>query len=99
MGGVNWFDILPWDIARQQVGWERHRLAARMHDAGFIYAEVGRRLGVSEARAQQMGTDIRNRRRSPVERWLTKGIEFKAPLVGSGSQTAKLLASALEGFV
>ena len=68
---MSWFDILPEDIAQQQIYWENsnRRRAWRMHQAGLTYKQIGERLGISGQRACEMAKRF-NDKKSPAERYL-----------------------------
>jgi len=72
---VNWFDIVPEKVARQQLVWERNQSIFRASTVGGLtFCEIGKKYGISHTRAQQV-TRIISRARamkfnlSPVERY------------------------------
>lgn len=73
----NWADVLPFDVARAQHGYERRRAAVHMRELGMTYREVGEKLGVGKERAREMvGKQIKEYgtgKRSPIELYLDRG--------------------------
>ena len=63
-----WQNLLPYDVAINQAGWERVRSVKRMRLCGLTYEQVGKRIGVCAERARQL-----DRRpiatESPAMRW------------------------------
>lgn len=49
-----WQKLVPTNVAIAQVQWDRLRDVIRMRSMGMFYRQVGARLGVSSARAQQL---------------------------------------------
>jgi hypothetical protein len=61
----------PYAVAKAQRTWDRTQVARRMRAAGFTYAEIGRRIGCSQA---QVEVTLRrfafHQPRAPIEKWL-----------------------------
>lgn len=69
----NWYDVLPSDIARKQIVWERHQRAHRMREAKLTYRAIAEALGVSRARAAQIVySATRYRKESPIPAYLVQ---------------------------
>lgn len=51
---MNWFDILPASVARNQTAWERRRRIRRCLDRGVRQKEVALYLGITPPRVWQM---------------------------------------------
>jgi hypothetical protein len=66
---VNWFSLVPDDVAEAQVSWERLRNAHRMRVSGLKFREIGAAFGVSVTYASQMVARAERRSKwlSPVE--------------------------------
>lgn len=69
----NWYDVLPNDIARKQIVWERYQRAQRMREAKLTYRAIAEAFGVSRARAAQMVySATKYRRESPIPTYLVQ---------------------------
>ena len=49
-----WLAVLPAQIARRQIIWERHAAVKRMLDLGFTQASIGRCFGRNSSRGEQL---------------------------------------------
>lgn len=78
MSRVDWLEVFgDRTLASRQVSWERRAMALRMRKLGKKYSEIGKRLDVCRARAQQMVVHAERERkhpkhRSPAEIWMTE---------------------------
>jgi hypothetical protein len=66
---MNWFDLVPNDVARLQLAYERRHRVLRVRQAGLTYRELGAALGVSFERARQIVLRAQRDKLSPVERY------------------------------
>jgi hypothetical protein len=57
-------------LAARQQRFERCKTATAMREAGMTFAEIGRRLGVTKARAASLVDSGVRCRRSPIEAWM-----------------------------
>jgi len=51
---VDWFAIVPEEIAVAQVAWERRQTALAMQDAGMKQGQIAELFGVTKSRVSQM---------------------------------------------
>jgi hypothetical protein len=75
---MNWFDLVPSDVAARQIWWERAQQARRMRQAGLSFTQIARRLNRSTSRAGQLVIFANQRPISPVEIWFRHGGEIAA---------------------
>ena len=71
---MNWTDLVPEHIAKEQVRFERRAAVARGIEAGATKAEIGRRIGRSGETVDMYYRKAKRQagRRSPVERYLSE---------------------------
>jgi len=71
---VDWFAIVPEEVAVEQVGWERRQTALAMYDAGMKQGQIAELFGVTPSRISAMTIVARKWKRigqaSPVEAYL-----------------------------
>lgn len=67
---TDWSALVPIDVARSQVLWERRATMLRMRDLGYTYRDIGMRFRVSQSRAAMLCEEARRRPTPPVQRWL-----------------------------
>jgi predicted transcriptional regulator len=83
---VNWYDVLPNQIACQQVAFERRAQVRRVHDSGVSQTSIASLLGVSRGRVRQLlycdGDD-----KSPFDQWMDKKWSPVRALVHNGLRT------------
>lgn len=83
---VNWFDLLPPEIAYEQIRWERAATMLAMFNIGMSFTEVGRHYGVTVTTVTrhidwQARVKVRARGKTPVEQYMAEksgGISLKA---------------------
>lgn len=83
---MNWEDLVPRDIAKQQFYWERKRTIARMRECGFVYREIGAKFGICLERARDIAIEQswHSHTLSPVEKYQQSRIyldDFKGALL------------------
>lgn len=68
---INWFAVLPLEVARRQTSWDRGQLMLRMVRLGFSYKEIAAKFNLSTSRVSQIVTEAASfrRRTPPFERW------------------------------
>lgn len=68
-----WWAILPHDVAREQITWERRAYVLRAREAGLTLDQVGALVGRSRERVRQLEAkamrERRNKASSPAERY------------------------------
>lgn len=70
---MNWLDVLPHVIAKEQIAFERGARIVRARDAGAKFTEIGPRLGITAQRASQIAAKHRRRgQRPPIERYFAQ---------------------------
>ena len=74
---VDWFDLVPADVANRQMAWERRRTVMALHDAGLLDREIALRFGVSCHRIFQLRHRLERDGRSPVETYLSASSECR----------------------
>lgn len=65
----NWEDVLPHDIAKKQMMWERTQSMRRMLALGFTMADVARKFGLTRSRVHAILNYEKERHKSPIESW------------------------------
>lgn len=77
---IEWADIVPLDIAKLQVAWEKARTAARLRAVtGMTFREIGEAYGVTPARVRQMIEKYELRSLSPVEIYQSRAEAKRIP--------------------
>jgi DNA-binding transcriptional MerR regulator len=74
---MNWFDLVPEDVAYKQKSWERRERVLRARAHGMTLVQVGKLLDVTRERVRQLISQQQNLRikyngLSPVERYLAE---------------------------
>lgn len=79
----DWYQILPREVAREQLIWEREAAVIRMRDElGFTWYRAGRHLGITHSRASQLYKRGKRKRTyykdnaSPIERYFDSPVEI-----------------------
>ena len=69
---VDWFAILPDDVAEMQMAWERRQTALAMHNSGLKQKEIAELFGVTGSRVSQFVIKARSGRVPPVEKFFNR---------------------------
>ena len=75
---MNWFDLVPGHIAREQIKWERAQLLRRVQKGGLTFREIAHRIRRSKDRVRQLVKFAETHKTPPVKRWLEHGGEIAA---------------------
>jgi hypothetical protein len=96
---IDWFSLIPKNIAIEQISYERHLTAFEMRKSGVRMVEIADCFGIGRERAYQMIRVYENRyvihnRRPPYQKWIeTLGYE------GLGRKKLKAMNFLIQPFI